>query len=155
MKNIQEILNEFSKSEVATARGDELVVIRNRRIVYEFNPKGEIINTYKSTEVLRDMGIRIDKSRGSIITRDGRIFSFNKTFLDFDSWYKKRKKKNSRSVLQFTTDGQFVKEWTCMSEMERKLGISRGNLKRYLKQGPLNKFGKLRTVGGFVWKDKF
>ena len=155
MGNLQDILNQFSKSEVAVAKGDLLAVIRNRRVIYEYNSKGEIINTFKSSESLRNIGIRIDKKRNSIMTRDGRIFSINKDFPNFDSWYKKRKAQNSRSVIQLTTDGQFVKEWACLSDVQRELGINRGNLKRYLKQGPLNKFGKLRTVAGFAWKDKF
>jgi hypothetical protein len=152
--NIQDILNNFSKSEVAAARGDILVTIRNRKIIYEYNTKGEIINTFKSIECLRNMGIRIDRKKNSILTRDGRIFSYNKGFPNFDSWYKKRKNQTSHSILQYTTDGEFIKEWENLLDVENQLGISRANIRRYMRQGGINKFGKLRTVGGYVWKNK-
>lgn len=155
MGNLQDILNQFSKSEIAIAKEDILATIRNRRIVYEYNSKGEIINTFKSALSLREQGISIDNGRDGVMTRDGRVFSFNKDFPNFDSWYKKRKKQNSRSFIQLTPDGQFVKEWACMNDVERELGISRSNIRRYVRQGGYNKFGKIRTVGGFIWKDKF
>jgi hypothetical protein len=155
MANLQDILNQFSKSDTAKLRTDKLVPISKRRQVYEYNSEGKVINTFKSITHLRKSGIRIERETETIIiTKDNRIFSLNGNFTDFDFWYKKRKNQIARGIIQYTTDNKFIKEWDCLVHVERELGISRGNLKRYFNQGPLNKFGKIRTVGGFVWVDK-
>ena len=56
-------------------------------------------------------------------------------------------KKSSITILQFTKDGTFVKEWPSLSEAYRQLGIFRSNICDCLK-------GRLKSVGGFVWRYK-
>ena len=52
-----------------------------------------------------------------------------------------------KSVLQYTADGVFVREWECMSDAWRNLGIDSGGMTRVCK-------GKQKTAGGFIWKYK-
>lgn len=52
---------------------------------------------------------------------------------------------NSKPILQFTKDGILVKKWDCISDVERELSISQGNISKHLK-------GKFKTIGGYVWK---
>lgn len=153
MRTLQDLLNEFSKSELGRARADKLVIISTRKKVYEYNSKGQVIRSHPSSDQLREQGIRIDKQRDSIITEDGRIFSYKEEFPDFQKWYKKRNQQLSRKLKQLTPDGKFVRKWNSLLEIEKEIGVPRGNLKRYLKQGGINKFGKKRTVGGFVWEE--
>ena len=54
-------------------------------------------------------------------------------------------KKNSISILQFTKDGEFIKEWPSAKEAERQLGIFQSNICLCLK-------GRLKSTGGFVWR---
>ena len=56
-------------------------------------------------------------------------------------------KKNSISILQFTKDGEFVKEWPSAHEAQRQLGIFQSNICLCLK-------GRLKLAGGFVWRYK-
>ena len=56
-------------------------------------------------------------------------------------------KKNSISILQFTKDGELVKEWPSLSDAERQLGIFHSNICLCLK-------GRLKSTGGFVWRYK-
>lgn len=52
-----------------------------------------------------------------------------------------------RSVLQFTKDGKFVKEYPSIHEAERCTGIKKGHICYCCK-------GRLLTAGGFKWKYK-
>lgn len=58
------------------------------------------------------------------------------------------KKVCSKPVLQFSTDGQFIKEWPSIKEAARALGISSSrDIKRCC-------IGERKTRAGFVWKLK-
>ena len=56
-------------------------------------------------------------------------------------------KKRSIPILQFSKDGTLIKEWPSLSEAYRQLGISQSNICNCLK-------GRLKSVGGFVWRYK-
>ena len=53
--------------------------------------------------------------------------------------------KQSSPIIQFTKDGEFIKEWPSAHEAECKLGISHSSICHCLK-------GKAKTAGGFVWR---
>lgn len=51
----------------------------------------------------------------------------------------------SKSVLQFTKNGEFIKEWPSTMQIERELGFLSGNI-----SGCCNE--KKKTAYGYVWK---
>ena len=51
----------------------------------------------------------------------------------------------SKSVLQFAKNGEFVKEWQSIHQIERDLGFSPGNISQCCN-------GKLKTAYNFIWK---
>lgn len=53
----------------------------------------------------------------------------------------------SKHILQYTKDGQFVKEWCCAYDAMRELNINQSSITKCCKD-------KLKTSGGFVWKYK-
>ena len=55
------------------------------------------------------------------------------------------KEKLSIPILQFTKDGEFIKEWPSLSEAHRQLGIAYQNICKCLK-------GRRNHAGGFVWR---
>ena len=57
------------------------------------------------------------------------------------------KEKRSIPILQFTKDGEFVKEWPSAYEAERQLGVLQSNICSCLK-------GRYKSAGGFVWRYK-
>ncbi len=57
----------------------------------------------------------------------------------------KFRKKMGKVVLQYTKDGEFVREWICMRVAERETGI---------KSIDAVCNGKRKSAGGFVWKYK-
>ena len=52
--------------------------------------------------------------------------------------------KNSKAILQYTKDGEFIREWFSQADVKRALNISTSNCLRGLR----------KTAGGFCWKFK-
>ena len=55
--------------------------------------------------------------------------------------------KKSKSVLQYTKSGEFVREWKSATDVQRNLNYSQGNISSCC-------IGKLKSANGFVWKFK-
>ena len=53
----------------------------------------------------------------------------------------------SKIVLQYTLEGEFVKEWPSTMEIKRQLGIEPTNISACC-------LGKIRKTHGFIWKYK-
>ena len=51
----------------------------------------------------------------------------------------------STVVLQFSKDGEFIKKWDCITDVQRELGINRGNVIKCCK-------GKRKTANGYIWR---
>ena len=56
-------------------------------------------------------------------------------------------KAHKKKVLQFTLDGEFVREWDSLCEIERQTGFPRTNISACCR-------GKHKSAYGFVWKYK-
>lgn len=61
----------------------------------------------------------------------------------------KKGKEHHRSitVLQYDINGNFIKEWECIRQVEKELGICHQNISKCCK-------GKYKTCGGYIWKYK-
>ena len=57
--------------------------------------------------------------------------------------------KLSKPVLQFDKEGNFIREWPSIMEVERELGINNSNVSKCC----LGRYG-FKTAGGFVWRYK-
>lgn len=55
--------------------------------------------------------------------------------------------KGTKPILQYTKEGEFIKEWVSGIEASKVLGISRGHITECCK-------GELKSAGGFVWRYK-
>ena len=56
-------------------------------------------------------------------------------------------RKLSKQVLQYSKDGEFVREWKSTHDVERNLGFNRGHISSCC-------LGKLKSAYRFVWKYK-
>ena len=54
----------------------------------------------------------------------------------------------SKHILQYSKEGEFIREWIGATEAGRVLGINQGNITTCCK-------GKLKSAGGFVWSYKY
>lgn len=61
--------------------------------------------------------------------------------------YGTRNQRISKPVLQFTKDGELVKDWKSTNDVERNLNYSHSNISECC-------LGKRKTANGFVWKYK-
>ena len=52
--------------------------------------------------------------------------------------------KNSKPIIQFSKDGEFIRKWNCIMDVERELGIDQGNISKCCN-------GKLKSAGGYKW----
>ena len=52
--------------------------------------------------------------------------------------------KNSKTVYQYTVDGQFIKEWPSTIEIKRRLGYNQGNIAACCR-------GERHSAYGFKW----
>ena len=55
--------------------------------------------------------------------------------------------KTLNNILQFSLDGQFIKEWLNPREVERELNIDNASIYRVLNN-------KQHTAGGYIWRRK-
>ena len=53
----------------------------------------------------------------------------------------------AKAILQFSKNGEFLKEWSCITDVERELGIKVTAICNNLK-------GYSKSSGRFVWKYK-
>ena len=50
----------------------------------------------------------------------------------------------SKPIIQFTKNGEFIRKWDSIRDVERELGINQGNISNCCK-------GKLKLTGGYIW----
>lgn len=111
----------------------------------------ELISQYDSTN--RDKGYNLsiggEGHSGYSPTKETRQKMSDSHKGDRSYWFGKYGRLNpcSRPVLQFTLNGEFVKEWESVRCVQRELGFNRGNLTQCCR-------GNKKTVGGFIWKYK-
>lgn len=58
-------------------------------------------------------------------------------------------KRCSKTVLQYTKDGQFVAEYPSTTEAARQTGVNQSSISKCCR-----KLKKFKTAGGFIWKYK-
>ena len=58
--------------------------------------------------------------------------------------YGSRTEKTQKPILQFTKNGEFVRRWDGLRQVERELGFDNGNICSCLK-------GKYKTIGDYIW----
>lgn len=58
-------------------------------------------------------------------------------------------KKFSKIVIQYSINGEFIKEWPSTMEVQRELGISNTKISKCCLNKP-----HYKTAGGFIWKYK-
>lgn len=82
----------------------------------------------------------------------GNMHSWKKGHIPWNKekeWYEMRGDKHPRSkpIIQLTLDGEFIREWSCASEVQRELGYSQSGISQVCR-------GIGKTIYGYVWKFK-
>lgn len=116
------------------------------RKVYQYTKDGEFVKEYSSTAECGRNGFSVTCISmcclGKHKTHKGYIWSYDKNYIHKEIVYKRHLK----PVLQFTKDGEFVREYKSINECEIN-GYQHGNIIKCCK-------GKQKTHKGFIWKYK-
>lgn len=64
---------------------------------------------------------------------------------NYGSWIEKHSKANSKQITQLTLDGEFIKNWSSIIDVERKLGYHQSNISACCRD-------KLKTSYGYKWQ---
>lgn len=131
--------NKISKTiKKNKTRGSKISVSNKGRI----SPmKGKTQNN--EWKVYMSNSIKNNKNRGSKISKSLNLLS-NKTKQNKNNLISKS---NSKPIIQYDLEGNFIKEWKSSKEASRKLHIYDSNINCCLK-------GKYKSSNGFKWKYK-
>jgi len=124
---------------------------KNSIIIHQFNLDGEYIKQWDSivnAENIYGKGIK-DNLANKILTSGGYIWSYNNNVPDSNYINKVKNKYSSlrTSVLQFTLDGNIIKEWGSIIEIEREYNFKNSNISAVCG-------GKQKTAYGYKWAYK-
>lgn len=115
---------------------------------------GEIIAVFTG-EIYKEVGKRAVAYENDLIelywNNVGKEHSYNRyangKFNNIGRKATENDPKQSKNVLQYTLDGEFIAEWPSIGEVQRQLKISRGNICSCCK-------GERPHTNGFIWKYK-
>jgi hypothetical protein len=153
-------------SEIVSKKGPD-----NRKIIEQYSLDGKFIQIFNS---VKDASINLELScsaiescaRGEVKSSGG----FNWKYRDSEKkiepilhkksgrktgsipWNKNKKfnlgcVKNTKKILQYSLNGDFIKEWDCISEASNELKINRGSIENCAND-------KSKSAGNFNWKYK-
>lgn len=107
------------------------------------NPSNNCISNLEWCDVAynNNYGTRNERiSKANSISIKGRILS--------QEWKEKISKTLSKSILQFSKDGNFIKQWNSAKQAGEELNIKGHHITECCK-------GKLKTCGGYTWRYVF
>ena len=76
----------------------------------------------------------------------GFVFRYEDDISDLNL-FKPTHQPTPKVVLQYTKEGDFVQEWNCISDAEKKYSIAHGKISAVCK-------GKRKSAGGYIWRYK-
>lgn len=68
--------------------------------------------------------------------------------LNYNEGQKRKAMKRSKTIYQYTLNGEFVREWLSATEVQRQTGYNQGHICQCCN-------GKYKTANGFIWRYKF
>jgi group I intron endonuclease len=120
---------------------------KNSKIIYQFDLNGNFIKKWDSivqAEKIYGKGIKSNLSKRTI-TSGGYIWSYQPDLIDSHPKIQDKWKSKTKPVTQFDMDGNIVKEWERILDIETELGFHNTNITACCK-------GKQKTAYGFKWK---
>jgi len=73
--------------------------------------------------------------------------SIGRKIIKSEEWIKNNAEGRKKPILQYTLDGEFIREWKSAKDVENKLGLDRKNISANLRK-------KTKYAYGYIWKYK-
>ena len=122
------------------------------KTIYQYDEEGNFIRSWENAvQIQNELGFDSGNIRKSIKNR-WMFYSSFWSYIDYGIFYKDVPIKNNRDktkkpILQYSLDGELLKEWNSAKEATEYLGVREGNLSKNLKN-------KAKTAYGYIWKYK-
>lgn len=117
-----------------------------KRKVSQYDLQGNFIRSFDSIKEASLNGFNEGNIQDCCVGRLKSSKGFIWRYLE-DSQPVEYKKKNVKSVLQFSISGEFIKEWDSIAMVSKELKIGGNSIVTCCK-------GKYKSSGGFIWKYK-
>lgn len=138
--------NYGSRTERTIRTRNEKGSLSAERTVRQYTLDGKLVGEYRSqSEASRKFGIKasdISKcTHRKVKSVKGFVWRFIGDTFDYD------KKTSAKCVIQYTLDGNFIKEYKSITDAQLATGVTGGNISGCC-------LHKQKTAGGFIWKYK-
>lgn len=123
----------------------------DNRTILQYDLELNFIKKYDSVKNASD-ATRIGRSyilanaRHDLKSTNGFVFRYEDDTTDINL-YKPTHQPTPKVVLQYSLEGEFLKEWSCIREAEKMYPKAKGKISAVCK-------GKRNSTGGFIWKYK-
>lgn len=122
-----------------------------KRTVIQFDLKQNMIAKFDSPkEASKSTGIArpyiLNCLRHNVKTTHRYVFRYEDDNTDVNQFIPTNQP-NPKQILQYTKDGEFVREWECISNAEKECSIAHGKISAVCK-------GQRKSAGGYIWKYK-
>lgn len=122
---------------------------KNNTIIHQFSLDGEYIkqwDTIVSAERIYGTGIK-DNLANKTLTSGGYIWSYDNKFPNYIYRIINKYSSLKKSIIQSTLDGNIIKEWNSIIDIEREHNYKNSNISSVCK-------GKQKTAYGYKWAYK-
>lgn len=122
---------------------------KNSKIIYQFDLEGNFIKEWNSiveAEKVYGKGIKSNLV-GKTLTAGGYIWSYNKELIYLGNKIKNKWSSKNQPVLQLDLEGNLIKEWNKILDIETELNFKNSNISACCKE-------RQKTAYGFKWKYK-
>lgn len=121
---------------------------KKKRPILQYSLDGNFIKEWDSYEsVVRYLNCHHGSLNNVLIGKKKSLYGYVWIYKDAIKEVKYNRKKNNIPILQYSTDGSFIKEWESARQVYKDLGLFPGNICKALKD-----FSK--SCGGYKWKYK-
>jgi group I intron endonuclease len=137
----------FPRSDETKEKIRKNKIGKNTKKIKQYSLNNQYIKTWNSiveAERVFGMGIKsvLNKSK---FTAGGFIWLYEYEILPPN--YKIPTHKNTKPIIQYSLDGEVVKDWKSLTQVQKVLGFNKNNISNTLT-------GKSKTAFGYIWKYK-
>lgn len=146
------VVNDEGRKHMSAARKDKMAVL-------QYDLEGNFVKEYESTAAAgKALGVAASNvcnccrgySKGKRTKKvqivNGYTFRFKKDYPDIPRRLDLNiTNLNKRSVLQFSLDGEYIKEWESVLDAQRGTGTRESGIRQVC-------YGKYRQCGGYMWR---